>query len=526
MSSAHPSSNTSAESSTPTTMPPSSLSVGEPGHGPAHPSDDTLARAALTYCVDSADALMFATLKGAPGAWSVLSALHSSASWTPEHMQWLQPTATSRLVEWFVIGAARWGLRVDSRAVTTFRKSLDGWHTRLHDLFTRLAVANRNVQFEPMPWRYEHDDGQDDCCPMPQALAEAIWSHATADGRYWLIGPDSPLWPEHIDDLSVRKDWAAPLCLWGLGHAPALKVCDRPLAIVGSRGVNEYGRTVAYSLGRHAAGDGHTVVSGGAMGADAAAHWGAIRAREQYGDSAGPTIAVFAGGLTHIGPRSNQMLFDAIVANEGALISESFPGTVPQPHRFLLRNRIIAALASTVVVAQARRRSGALNTATWATELNRDIYAAPGDITMPGNGGCNRLIADGKAMLLYTCDTVSDICHDAHPPVTSGVAHIAHIADAGSTDDSSPTESSQTESSSIEADGTASPEDLRTRLINVMRARRRPMTAENLFAAISQGDSSAAPQQSQDVLAELGLMELEGIVVSGSEGFKLATGNG
>lgn len=525
MSSVHPSSTTPSASTTPatpTTVPPSSP-TGEHDYGSARPSDDTLARAALTYCTDSADALMFATLKGAPDAWSVLSAMYSSASWMPERMQWQRPMAASRLEEWFVTGAAQWGLRADSRALTTFRKSLEGWQTRLHDLLTSLAVIHHDFGVEEMPWYDRHDNGEDDCCPMPQTLAEAIWSHATVDGRYWLIGPDSTLWPEQVGDLCVRKDWAAPLCLWGLGHAPALKACDRPLAIVGSRGVNEYGRTVAYSLGRHAAGDGHTVVSGGAMGADAAAHWGAIRAREQYGDSAGSTIAVFAGGLTHIGPRSNQLLFDAIVANKGALISESFPGTVPQPHRFLLRNRIIAALASTVVVAQARRRSGALNTATWASELNRDIYAAPGDITTPSNGGCNRLIADGKAMLLCSCETVSDICHAAHRPATSGVTDLAGTAQAA--------ESAQThlaEPPDIETAGAPSPEGhgLRERLIAIMRALRRPMPPERLVAAIAQDDSSASLPQSQDVLAELGLMELDGVVTCGPEGFRLATGSG
>ena len=121
---------------------------------------------------------------------------------------------------------------------------------------------------------------------------------------------------------------------------------------------------------------GHLVVSGGALGTDAAAHWGAVKAMDEMSAAlAGRTVAVFAGGLNHIGPKSNQNLFEQIESHSGALISELCPGTVPEARRFLLRNRLIAALSSTLIVAQARARSGALNTAGWANELNRNLFA-------------------------------------------------------------------------------------------------------------------------------------------------------
>ena len=91
------------------------------------------------------------------------------------------------------------------------------------------------------------------------------------------------------------------------------------------------------------------------------------------------------------------------------------PQTVPEARRFLLRNRIIAALCPTVVIAQARRRSGALNTAHWAAELNREVYAVPGNITAPDNAGCNELIRNQQAILLAGT-TVDDLCHAAHVP--------------------------------------------------------------------------------------------------------------
>ena len=108
------------------------------------------------------------------------------------------------------------------------------------------------------------------------------------------------------------------------------------------------------------------------MGIDAAAHWGALEAMNQLGAKvAGRTVAIFAGGLDHCGPTTNMRLFEQICAQHGALVSECTPSTIPEPRRFLLRNRLIAALAYSVVVAQARLRSGALNTAGWANEMNR-----------------------------------------------------------------------------------------------------------------------------------------------------------
>ncbi len=237
------------------------------------------------------------------------------------------------------------------------------------------------------------------------------------DGSQWIIGPQDGAWPAQLEDLSTHKDWAAPLCLWGVGSMAALTSCPSPVAVVGSRGVTDYGRTVAREVALRAAADGHLIVSGGAMGADAAAHWGALDALRQRGlDAAGRTVAVFAGGLNHIGPSSNLRLFEAIRANGGALVSEMCPNTIPEARRFLLRNRIIAALASTVVVAQARLRSGALNTAGWGNDLNRVVLAVPGDITVPHNAGCNRLIAQSESIILTRTSGIGEFCHAPHEP--------------------------------------------------------------------------------------------------------------
>ncbi len=347
-----------------------------------HPplSLDALARATLTFCIDGADALLYAALKGASSAQEVLDLIIASRPAASERTE-----ALHQLDQVFITGLSRWGRKPTPQALQAFHRALDGWHTRL-------------AQLPCLNWQQLGD-----------------WF--TMDGTQWIIEPHSAFWPRQLMDLSTRKDWAPPLCLWGIGNAGALTCCDSPVAVVGSRGVNDYGRGVAREVALRAASNGHLVVSGGALGADAAAHWGALSAVQQRGlEASGRTVAVFAGGLNHIGPPSNLRMFEQITAQEGALISEMCPSTIPEPRRFLIRNRIIAALASTVVIAQARLRSGALNTAGWANELGRTVVAAPGDITTPHNAGCNRLISRAEAMLLTSPADIREFCHAPHPP--------------------------------------------------------------------------------------------------------------
>ncbi|WP_240947393.1 DNA-processing protein DprA [Bifidobacterium oedipodis] len=346
-------------------------------------SKDALYRAALTFLLDGADAMMYAAIKGAPdaqGLWQLLAETH------PNQPANTREPALTQLDRVFANGITRWGRSVSPKAMTMFHRALAGWHSRMDDL------------------------------PSPQVETLADWF--TVDGSMQIIGPAHPCWPHQLEDLSIRSDWAPPLCLWVKGDPRALVSCDKPIGIVGSRDVNEYGRYVAHAVAEQAAVAGHLVVSGGAMGTDAAAHWGALNAMNgREHDNVGRTVAVFAGGLNHMGPSRNRALFERIEAQSGAAISELCPGTIPEARRFLLRNRIIAALSSTLVVAQARPRSGALNTAGWACELMREVYAAPGDINQPSNAGCNRIIADQRAMILCTTNAIDDICHERHRPV-------------------------------------------------------------------------------------------------------------
>lgn len=202
-----------------------------------------------------------------------------------------------------------------------------------------------------------------------------------------LLTPADPGWPRSLDDLGAH----APVVLWQRGNR-GLLAAERALAVVGSRANTQYGAEIAAAIAISAAQADRSVVSGGAYGIDAVAHRAALS-----GD--GHTVAVLAGGLDQLYPAGNTALLER-VAEHGALVAESPPGTRPSRWRFLARNRLIAALAGTAVVVEAGHRSGALSTAHHAGSLGRRVFAVPGPITAPSSSGCHRLIANGRAEIL------------------------------------------------------------------------------------------------------------------------------
>jgi DNA processing protein len=146
---------------------------------------------------------------------------------------------------------------------------------------------------------------------------------------------------------------------------------------------------------------GWTVVSGGAYGVDGAAHRGALAA-----DS--PTVVVLACGVDIAYPRGHLDLFTA-VRDQGVVVSECPPGVHPTRARFLIRNRLIAALSRGTVVVEAALRSGALNTATHALALNRHLAAVPGPVTSVMSAGCHRLLRERKAVCVATPEEMIDL---------------------------------------------------------------------------------------------------------------------
>ena len=187
-----------------------------------------------------------------------------------------------------------------------------------------------------------------------------------------------------------------PLALWVRGPADLATLAVRGLGMVGSRAATAYGELVTADLGYGVAACGVTVVSGGAYGIDAAAHRAALAAGS-------PTVLVSAGGLDRAYPPGNAALYER-VADSGAVLSESPPGANPQRHRFLSRNRLIAALSTATLVVEAARRSGAANTAAHAVAQGRPLLAVPGPITSPMSAGCHELIRrERDPALLVTC---------------------------------------------------------------------------------------------------------------------------
>ena len=167
---------------------------------------------------------------------------------------------------------------------------------------------------------------------------------------------------------------------------------DEPSAVViGSRGPSEYGRTVAYGLGRGLGAAGVPVVSGLALGIDAIAHRGCL-------DAGGRTVAVLGNGVDVAYPRTNRGLYDRI-REQGAIVSEMPPGTRPYRWLFPARNRIMAALGRLTVVVEAAERSGTLITADCAADIGREVAAVPGRVTSDVAAGTNGLLRTGAALV-------------------------------------------------------------------------------------------------------------------------------
>jgi DNA processing protein len=207
-----------------------------------------------------------------------------------------------------------------------------------------------------------------------------------------LVCPGDDEWPHGLEDLISRD--ADCLGLWVRGPLSLRQACERAVAIVGTRAATDYGLMVAGDLGAGLGDRGWTVVSGLAFGIDAAAHRGALAA-------GGATIAVLACGVDVAYPRAHRTLYDQIVA-DGLAVSEQAPGSAPQRARFLVRNRLIAALSAGTVVVEAAPRSGARSTARHAGELFRHVMAVPGPITSALSAGCHQLLRDRPDAVLVT----------------------------------------------------------------------------------------------------------------------------
>lgn len=204
-------------------------------------------------------------------------------------------------------------------------------------------------------------------------------------------------------DHRARPEAHPPLALWVVGPGRLDDMAQRAVAIVGTRAATSYGEHVAAELAAGLVERDVTVVSGGAYGIDGAAH------RATLGTD-GFTVAVLASGIDVPYPSGHTALLHRI-GQEGLLVSEYPPSVRPARHRFLTRNRLVAALSGATVVVEAGVRSGAANTAAWARALGRAVCAVPGPVTSAASVGCHALLRDEANLVTRAAEIVELIGH-------------------------------------------------------------------------------------------------------------------
>lgn len=261
----------------------------------------------------------------------------------------------------------------------------------------------------------------------PQTQNRYTWDQPAQDlaraqaAGYTLLTPDSPGWPgenikptfhcEYPDDdrkLSLNEEAVAPHALWVKGEADLAKLLAQSVGVVGTRTATQYGRHATDDLVRGLAKHQYTIVSGGALGIDTIAHQAAL-------DCGAPTVVVAACGPGYVYPLSNEPLFERVVRAGGAIVTEYPPGTTPDRHRFLTRNRLVAGLTQGTLLVEAAFRSGALNTLKWANAMNKQTMAVPGPITATESLGTNLAIQNKQAAMVLNADQIHE--------------HIVHTGD-------------------------------------------------------------------------------------------------
>jgi DNA processing protein len=224
--------------------------------------------------------------------------------------------------------------------------------------------------------------------------------------RFVVPGDDE--WPSQLDDLMraelVENRGGPPLGLWVRGPT-RLDQLRPAVAVVGARSATTYGTEVASDIAGALVRAGHPVVSGAAFGIDQAAHRGALAVD-------GVNVAVLACGADRAYPTAHRDLLDHL-GRTSAVVAEVPPGCAPTRGRFLSRNRLIAALTRGTVVVEAAARSGALNTAGWATRLNRLLMGVPGPVTSAQSQGVHELIRSGAASLVTRPEEVLEVVGEA-----------------------------------------------------------------------------------------------------------------
>jgi len=291
-------------------------------------------------------------------------------------METLSDTIIKNAVEWTLIPG--FGIRTRNRILGKVR--------RIPDLFYLKGTSLRSLA---LPDRALDSIRSRSCRPA----AEEIFDWAAREKcRILVFGYGE--YPSLLNQIHN-----APLVLYALG---SLEHLDRPcISIVGSRRPSLYGLQMSRGIASDLCRAGICVVSGLARGIDAAAHRGCLEGN-------GSTVSVLGCGIDTVYPPEHRQLKEQI-ARRGLVLSEFPPGTVPSPHNFPVRNRIISGLSLGSLVVEAGEKSGSLITARLALEQNRDVYAIPGNLTSPSSFGTNFLIKQGAKLIQSWKDIVEEM---------------------------------------------------------------------------------------------------------------------
>jgi DNA processing protein len=254
-----------------------------------------------------------------------------------------------------------------------------------------------------------------------------VMATAVEGAHAWACCRHDDHYPIALNDLSD-----APATLFGRGNATLLGELtpDSAVTVVGSRRPSIYGREIATTVCREVASAGLVVVSGMAMGIDAAAHAGALEA-------GGFTVAVLGSGVDIPSPARCANLYEEIV-DRGIVISELPPGTPARRWTFPARNRIMAALGAMTVVVEARGRSGSLITSTMASDLGREVGAVPGRVGTSPAEGPNNLLRDGAQVIRSGQDVLDSLLGAGAParvprgpPLDADLAGVLELVEGG-----------------------------------------------------------------------------------------------
>ncbi len=276
---------------------------------------------------------------------------------------------------------------------------------RVRSLIEHVGSVERLFELSSSEWSQLGIRGfrQEALVSLSDQRVQAALSWCDAEKGRSILSWDSPNYPKLLLEISDP-----PVCLYVQGPVEALST--PLLAVVGSRHPSSSGLRQAHALSLGVVEQGLGVVSGLALGVDAAAHRGALSGE-------GLTVAVCAIGLDSVYPSSHRGLAKDIVRKGGVLLSEQGFGVPPHPSLFPRRNRIISGLSLGTLVIEAGLRSGSLITAHLALAQNREVLAVPGEIANPLSKGCHALLKQGAVLV----ESVRDIILSINVGVSEGV---------------------------------------------------------------------------------------------------------